>query len=42
MQMVADMRGVGVKNWEKSADLLCGQPLTVAHLFKILVGVKVL
>ena len=28
MQMVADMRGVGVKNREKLADVLCGRPLT--------------
>ena len=27
MQMVADMRGVGVKNREKFADVLCGRPL---------------
>ena len=28
MQTVADMRGVGVKNREKFADVLCGRPLT--------------
>ena len=28
MQMVADMRGVGVKNRGKSVDILCGWPLT--------------
>ena len=28
MQTVADMRGVGVKNREKIADVLCGRPLT--------------
>ena len=27
MQTVADMRGVGVKNREKFADVLCGRPL---------------
>ena len=27
MQTVADMRGVGVKNMEKYADVLCGRPL---------------
>ena len=27
MQTVADMRGVGVKNRGKSADVLCGRPL---------------
>ena len=27
MQMVADMRGVGVKNRGKFADVLCGRPL---------------
>ena len=29
MQTVADMRGVGVKNREKNADVLCGRPLTL-------------
>ena len=28
MQTVADMRGVGVKNRGKSADVLCGRPHT--------------
>ena len=28
MQTVADMRGVGVKSRGKSADGLCGRPLT--------------
>ena len=27
MQTVAGMRGVGVKNREKIADVLCGRPL---------------
>ena len=27
MQTLADMRGVGVKNREKYADVLCGRPL---------------
>ena len=27
MQMLVDMRGVGVKNREKYADVLCGRPL---------------
>ena len=27
MQTVADVRGVGVKNSEKFADVLCGWPL---------------
>ena len=27
MQTVADMRGVGVKNRGKFADVLCGRPL---------------
>ena len=27
MQTVADMRGVGVKNGENFADVLCGRPL---------------
>ena len=27
MQTVADMRGVGVKNRGKFADILCGRPL---------------
>ena len=29
MQTVADMRGVGVKNRGKFADILCGRPLKV-------------
>ena len=29
MQTLADMRGVGVKNREKCADVLCGRPLGV-------------
>ena len=33
MQTVADMRGVGVKNREKSADVLCGWPLTRIGVF---------
>ena len=28
MQTVADMRGIGVKNREKIADVLCGRPLS--------------
>ena len=31
MQTVADMRGVGVKNREKIADVLYGWPLTSTH-----------
>ena len=31
MQTVADMRGVGVKNREKFADVLCGRPLSVLN-----------
>ena len=27
MQTLADMRGVGVKNQGKNADVLCGRPL---------------
>ena len=27
MQMLADMKGVGVKNRKKYADVLCGRPL---------------
>ena len=41
MQTVADMRGVGVKNREKFADVLCGRPLTmvieqtkIGHIFR--------
>ena len=30
MQTVADMRGVGVKNRGKLADVLCGRPLISA------------
>ena len=37
MQTVADMRGVGVKNRGKSADVLCGRPLVVMFLLKITV-----
>ena len=32
MQTVADMRGVGVKNKGKFADVLCGRPLTLFQL----------
>ena len=28
MQTLADMRGVGVKNRGKLADVICGRPLT--------------
>ena len=31
MQTVADMRGVGVKNRGKLADVLCGRPLTSSY-----------
>ena len=31
MQTLADMRGVGVKNMEKYADVLCGRPLLKIH-----------
>ena len=40
METLADMRGVGVKNKKKYADVLCGRPLTydpkssTNHLFK--------
>ena len=34
MQTVADMRGVGVKNRGKSADILCGRPLTESFTAK--------
>ena len=36
MQTVADMRGVGVKNRGKSADGLCGRPLTQSSCTVIL------
>ena len=32
MQTVADVRGVGVKNREKFADVLCGRPLTTEQV----------
>ena len=32
MQTVADIRGVGVKNREKIADVLCGRPLTLQYV----------
>ena len=35
MQTVADMRGVGVKNRGKSADILCGQPPTRNWSFRL-------
>ena len=31
MQTVADMRGVGVKNRQKFADVLCGRPLIAKY-----------
>ena len=31
MQTLADMRGVGVKNQGKNADVLCGRPLSKFH-----------
>ena len=31
MQTLADMRGVGVKNRGKYADVLCGRPLGKTH-----------
>ena len=37
MQTVADMRGVGVKNREKFADVLCGRPLTVKRKKKMFI-----
>ena len=34
MQMVADMRGVGVKIREKIVDVLCGRPLRLTVNFR--------
>ena len=36
MQTVADIRGVGVKNREKFADVLCGQPLNMIPILALL------
>ena len=40
MQTVADMRGVGVKNRGKSADVLCGQPLTPILKIHLMISFK--
>ena len=40
MQTVADMRGVGVKNRGKFADVLCGRPLRKKDFFNENKGTK--
>jgi hypothetical protein len=40
MQTVADMRGVGVKNRENFADVLCGWPLIAISSCKLVISAE--